>query len=437
MSYLLKFVKMKKRITLTLFAALLVIFPTVAQQKPTLREEVVMKKEFKNPPISARPKALWPWVNGNFSFSQITFEMEQAKQKGMGGFDIWDVGTSVDEKKLVPPGPPFLGDVSLQGIKHAVEEGDRLGLELGLISSSSWNAGGSWVKPEHGAMGLFRSDTIVTGPAEFHASIAFPEVLKKNDEHKSLTQLDATTGLPVFYKEVALLAHPINPDSLLQGGNAVVDLKQYLNSAQILKWNVPSGEWRIIRYVCAPTGQPLMIPSPKSNGLMLDHFSAEAQAANLDYIFKRLKTVLGTLKNRSLKYLYEDSYEVNSAVWTPLLPEEFEKKMGYSLIEFLPVLDGFSVGSKEATERFLYDFTKLLSDLIIDNHYTIGRVLSEKEGLGFYAEAGGPGKPIHNVPFEDLKALGSLTVPRGEFWNKHGQIDKLQIVKGIASAAHI
>ena len=428
---------MKKRITLTLFAVLVVILSTIAQQKPTTRAEGVMEKEFKNPPNSARPKALWPWVNGNFSFSQITYEMEQAKQKGMGGFDIWDVGTSVDEKKIVPPGPPFLGDVSLQGIKHAVEEGDRLGLELGLISSSSWNAGGSWVKPEHGAMGLFRSDTIVTGPLEFNASIAFPEVFQKKDENKSLIQLDATTGLPVFYKEVALLAHPINPDSLLQGGNAVVDLKQYLNSAQILKWNVPSGKWRIIRYVCAPTGQPLMIPSPKSNGLMLDHFSEEAQAANLDYIFKRLKTVLGTLKNRSLKYLYEDSYEVNSAVWTPLLPEKFEKKMGYSLIEFLPVLDGFRVGSTEETERFLYDFTKLLSDLIIDNHYTIGRVLSEKEGLGFYAEAGGPGKPIHNVPFEDLKALGSLTVPRGEFWNKHGELDKLQVVKGIASAAHI
>ncbi len=65
------------------------------------------------------------------------------------------------------------------------------------------------------------------------------------------------------------------------------------------------------------------------------------------------------------------------------------------------------------------------------------RQLSEKEGLGFYAEVGGPGKPIHNVPFEELKALGSLTVPRGEFWNRHDDLNKLQIIKSIASAAHI
>ncbi|MEJ7770208.1 MAG: hypothetical protein WKF89_20485 [Chitinophagaceae bacterium] len=42
--------------------------------------------------------------------------MQEAKAKGMGGFDIWDVGTFVDDKKIVPAGPPFMGDKSLQSI---------------------------------------------------------------------------------------------------------------------------------------------------------------------------------------------------------------------------------------------------------------------------------------------------------------------------------
>lgn len=103
----------------------------------------------------------------------------------------------------------------------------------------------------------------------------------------------------------------------------------------------------------------------------------------------------------------------------------------------MPVLDGHIVNDRETSERFTFDFTKLLSDLIIENHYALGKKIAAAEGLGFHAEAGGPGKPIHNVPFEDLKALGSLTVPRGEFWNKHPQTDLLQIVKGISSASHI
>jgi hypothetical protein len=172
---------MKAIIVLLFYFVFLALFPASAQEKTTAAKKGTLETGFKDPPVIARPKALWPWVNGNFSLSQITYEMEQAKQKGMGGFDIWDVGTTIDVAKLVPDGPPFLSDASLQGIRHAVEEGDRLGLEIGLISSSSWNAGGSWIKPEHGAMGLFRKDTIINGPVVFNAAIPFPFIAEKND----------------------------------------------------------------------------------------------------------------------------------------------------------------------------------------------------------------------------------------------------------------
>ena len=390
-------------------------------------QPVPLAEGFLNPPVIARPKALWPWVNGNFSLSQITFELEQAKQKGMGGFDIWDVGTNMNPDQLVPDGPAFLSDESVNAIAHTIREADRLGLEIGLITSSSWNAGGAWVKPEHGAMGLFRTDTLISGPVRFSGMLPlpqYPEVLKN-------------FGSSPFYREVALLACPYKEDSTLSGPQEIIDLGKIYGQSGEVNWEVPPGLWKITRYVCMPTGQQLAIPSAASRGLMLDHFSAPAQEANMQYVLNRLKSVLDTLNNRSLKYLYEDSYEVNSAVWTTDLPEQFEKRTGYSIIPYLPALDGYTLGSDELTERFLFDFTKLLSDLIIENHYRQGRKLAEAEGLGFYAEAGGPGKPIHNVPFEDLKALGSLTVPRGEFWNKHPQLDKLQIIKGIASASHI
>ncbi len=396
----------------------------------------LLEKGFKNPPLSARPKALWPWVNGNVDLSQVTYEMEEAKRKGMGGFDIWDIGTSMDPGKVVPSGPAFLSDESVQAIAFTIREADRIGLELGLTFSSSWNAGGSWVKPEHGAMGLFRRDTIVAGPVNFSAAIPFPAIPSTYHNQQNLLSIDSKTGLPVYYNEVALLAHPLNADSTIGSLSQVVSLKNLLNEKGEVSWKVPPGKWRIIRYVCAPTGQPLAIPSANSQGLMLDHFSAAAQKANMKYIFDRLLPVTGSLRNRSLKYLYADSYEVNSAVWTPLMPEEFHKRNGYSLINYLPLLDGFKVSADTST-RFLFDFRKTLSDLIIDNHYALGKKLCEEQGIGFVAEAGGPGQPIHNVPFEDLKALGALTIPRGEFWNKHPQLELLQIVKGIASASHI
>ncbi len=388
---------------------------------------------FHNPPVSARPKALWPWVNGNFSYSAITFEMEEAKEKGMGGFDIWDVGTNMNPDRIVPAGPPFLGDESLDAIAHAVREGNRLGLELGLISSSSWNAGGTWIKPEHGAMGLFRSDTVITGPAVFNGSLPFPHIPGEYGNRKTLVQRNGD-GLPVYYKEVATILHPLKNDSLLRSTDIRVIARDGSAPGSI---EIPAGKFRLVRYVCAPTGQPLMVPSENSVGLMLDHFSAEAQEANMNYILRRLKEKFPNLSEQSLRYLYEDSYEVNTAVWTGKLPEFFRSRKHYDVHSYLPALDGFTIENKNVTERFHFDFNKVLSDLIIENHYAKGRELAEKEGIGFYAEAGGPGQPIHNVPFEDLRALGALTVPRGEFWNKHPKLELLQIVKGISSAAHI
>ena len=51
------------------------------------------------------------------------------------------------------------------------------------------------------------------------------------------------------------------------------------------------------------------------------------------------------------------------------------------------------------------------------------------------AEAGGPGPPIWNTcPVDALKALGNVTIPRGEFWIKHRN---MFLVKEISSASHI
>jgi hypothetical protein len=386
--------------------------------------------------------ALWDWTNGNFSLSQITRELEEAKAKGMGGFDIWDVGTFVDEKKIVPAGPSFMSDPSLQAIGHAVREADRLQMRLGLITASSWNDGGSWVKPEQGAMGLFRSTLTVKGPQAFSGKLPFPSLPDKVQKRRMATLIDyGPDGLPTFYKEVGVIAIPAE--------GAALDSNQVLDSTQVivlsgkldttgkLTWQVPPGRWLITRYVCAPTGQPLMLPSPNSNGRIIDHFSGQATAAHLNFLIEKLENQLGPLRNRSLEYLYSDSYEVSTAIWTPALAEQFYKRVGYDMRPYLPVLDGKIVESHQISDRFLFDYKKLLSDLIIENHYALATAICNKHGLGYYAEAGGPGPPVHNVPFEDLRALGALTVPRGEFWRDHKDIEKLQIVKGIASAAHL
>ena len=70
-----------------------------------------------------------------------------------------------------------------------------------------------------------------------------------------------------------------------------------------------------------------------------------------------------------LQYMITDSWEAGAQNWTANLPQEFQKRRGYSMIPWLPVLTGHVIKSAEASEQFLFDFRKTLSDLVAEYHY--------------------------------------------------------------------
>ena len=394
---------------------------------------------FKNPPNEARPRGYWVLVNGNYSLSKMTDEIKEFKDKGMGGVDLWDVAGWVDENKVVPAGPQFMGEESMQAIAHGIREGKRLDMLMGFTLSSSWNAGGDWIKPEDGVMALYSSKTKLTGGQRIVEQLPFPDFAAK--EFQALQALD-TDSLPVNRKEVAVLAYPIfngEQPTIKQKISTAKDISKAVVNGK-LDWQAPSGDWIIERFVGIGTGQPLkdLVLTLMANA---DHFSKKAMDNNMEFLFAKLEDKLGDLKEAGLSYIYTDSYEANSGTWTADLPQQFEEKKGYSMLPYLPLLTDTSTTQSETKDRFLFDFNQVLSDLIIDNHYAYGVALSKEKGVGFIAEAGGPGPPVHNTPFESLRALGSLSAPRGEFWYDPGfgkaNIERLQIIKGPASAAHL
>lgn len=416
------------------FAALFLFLSTL-----TFSQVAELRQGFAEPPMDARPRGYWCLVSGAFSLSEMTNELKEYKDKGVGGLDLWDVAGWVDPDSAIIPGPPFMSDESLYALVHAIREAGKYGIDLGFTTASSWNAGGDWIPPELGVQGLFETEVMVQGPESVSLELPFPEIPELYRQNRPNILFKDENGLPTYYYEVAVLAFPANEDSTIAGTDEVINLSAQFNDG-VLTWDVPEGNWRIARFVGAGTGQPLMNPSPNSRGLMIDHFSAEATRFHLEYIIDKLEAELGDLSETALKYFYTDSYEANSAAWTRHMQQEFENRRGYDMTLYLPALRGYTIQDEETTERFLHDFRYTLSDMIIENHYQLSKEISAEHGVGFIAEAGGPGPPVHNVPFEALKALGSLSVPRGEFWfnrrDKHHEMET-QIVKGPASSANI
>lgn len=385
---------------------------------------------FNEPPVNARPGSFWDWLNGSITKEQITRDLEAMKAGGMRGAEIWDVAAAADPDGRVSSGPAFLGPESTRLIAHAIREADRLGLEIGIVASSGWNAGGSWVTPEHAGKGLYQTSTTVTGPKDFREELPLPKLPKYCPQDDQ--------GRPAYLREVAVLAVPHDKAKTLADVSQVIDLTKMLDSDGKLRWKVPAGEWDILRFVCMNHGQRLIVPSPNSNGPMIDFFDPRATEFHLHHILSTILKELGrdSFEGTSFKTLEFDSMELDGFTpWNGIMAAEFERRVGYSVIRHLPLFAGWKLKDDAATQQFHYDWRKLVSDLLIDSHYVTGRKFLAPYGVKLIAESGGPGPPIwQSNPVDGIKALGAVDIPRGEFWIRHRGIF---LVKEIASAAHV
>jgi len=396
---------------ITLFLSILFLLTQCNIQTPTKGK---LEEGFIKPPIENRPLAFWDWLNGYVDTSKLVFELEEMKAKGMQGAFIWDVGEYIYEGETasIPVGPRFLGDESLEYIRIALETGNRLGLNMGMIASSSWNAGGDWIEKEDASMELLNSTQIVRGPSKKKITIEKPENLVYDDN---------------AYWFISALALP-HAEELNYDINQAIILDEFTTGDQYIEWEVPEGRWKVISFFMCNTGQPLMVPSPNSIGPMIDHLSERATKNHFDTIISRLATV-STPENQ-LKFLEVDSYEVWSAVdWSPKLIKEFKSRYGYDPLPYLPLLRGYNSNNTEVDERFRGDYSRLVSDMMIENHFAQGTEISNKHGMKLFAEAGHGGYPR----VDPLKAFGNCDVPMGEFWNNQ----RFWVTKESASGANI
>ena len=155
------------------------------------RAEKILQEAWTNPPPVARLHAYWWWLNGNVTQAAITRDLEAMKEKGFGGALIMDSGgAEQDGNRPVPHGPDFASPEWRALFRHALREGNRLGLELALNIQSGWNLGGPSVTPPDAAKILCWTETALTGPG------------------RAVTNLPAPTARSGLLQEVAVVAVP-------------------------------------------------------------------------------------------------------------------------------------------------------------------------------------------------------------------------------------
>ncbi|MHC4084449.1 MAG: glycosyl hydrolase [Planctomycetota bacterium] len=211
----------------------------------------------------------------------------------------------------------------------------------------------------------------------------------------------------------------------------ILDLSSRFNKSGQLTWDVPEGNWYIIRVVCTNTGKRFATPSPNSDGYVVDYLSPASMRGHLESIFDQILKELGCNNFAGTGMVMSElgSPEINvDRAWTQDFRTKFRNYRGYDVVRYLPAVFGWTLKDEEYTERFMHDWKKTISDLMCDT-YKEANQCSHEYGLLMRAESGGPGGAA-----EGLKALGAVDIPQGEFWVRPW---KMYLVKMIACASHI
>ncbi len=225
---------------------------------------------------------------------------------------------------------------------------------------------------------------------------------------------------------------PFKPgDEDVAAGN-VIELTQRLEKDGTLRWDVPEGIWQVLRFGCTLNGGHVSFGCGW-DGYVLDYLDPNAIKSYWREVIDPLLDDIQPYLGKAFRGIETDSWEGGGLNWTASLPEEFKTRRGYDPVRFLPVFAGKIVDSREASNRFLYDWRKTIADEMADNHYGVMAALAATRGLVIHCEAGGP----HNTSFDALKNLGRCDWPMGEFWVPSGTQKSRNLMKGPASAAHI
>ncbi len=393
-----------------------------------------IRDDFQNPPDSARPGVYWYFMDGNLNREEMVKDLESMKKVGLGNLVFLEVNIGV------PRGPvDFMSDSWQELFAHAVHHAERLGIDITLGAGPGWTgSGGPWVTAEQSMQHLVFSTVETNGPGRFDdvlpipaqrstrwhqmrspfyedvAVYAFPtctSVIHDIDE-KALYERNPYTSMPGVKPYLPAPAdYPELDESSVIAPTQLIDLTGHLEPDGRLDWDVPSGEWTILRMGRRSTGASTR-PAPEP-GIGFDHDKFDKVALNdhfANYYGKLLERVGPRAAEHGWTTIHLDSWEMGAQNWTPTFCEEFKRRRGYDPRPYLVTFSGRAVQSVEASERFLWDVRLTAQELVLENYAGHLKTLGHKHGFELSIE------PYDMNPTADLDLGAVADVPMCEFW---------------------
>jgi hypothetical protein len=383
----------------------------------------------------------------------MTAELENMKEVGLNKVLFLEVDMGI------PKGPvQWMTEPWQNAFVQAVRDSERLGIDVKLGIGPGWcGSGGPWIKPENAMQHLVFSSVDLKGPQtvsqklpvpdhrhapfltmhhpfyEDFAVYAFPSTppVISDISEKALYKREPYTCFKYVKPYLPTAAHHAEPGA---GGviapDKIIDLTKNLKPDGTLEWDVPAGDWTVVRMGRRNNGAGTR-PAPRAaDGCESDKFDAKAIDFHLSkFVGVLLEKIGPRAKEHGLTNLHMDSWESGAQNWTSAFLDEFKKRRGYDAQPFLLTYTGRAVEGLEKSERFLWDMRLTAQDLVLENHAQRVKQYAHKHGFDLSIE------PYDMNPAGDLDLGAVADIPMGEFW--HNGNDSAFSVFEATSIAHV
>jgi len=239
------------------------------------------------------------------------------------------------------------------------------------------------------------------------------------------------TPLP-YWKDYLWPEQPeVDDKSLVIQDQQILDITQHMSPEGVLSWDVPKGEWIVLRMGMAPTGVTNGPASPEATGLEVDKMSKKWTAVHFDRFIGEILKRIPEADRKTFKVVVQDSYETGGQNFTDGMLKEFEQRYGYDPFPYLPVFRGYVVNSRMESDRFLWDLRRMIADKVAYDYVGGLREVSHQHGLTTWLENYGH----WGFPGEFLMYGGQSDEIGGEFWSQ-GELGDIEN-RAATSAGHI
>lgn len=335
---------------------------------------------------TSKPGVRWWWLGSAVDKQNLTWNMEQMAQKGIGALEITPIyGVQGNDSNNIS----FLSDEWKDMLSHCISEGKRLGIQIDMNMGTGWPFGGPTTPIDEAACRLVVVDTIVSKASL--ASYAAP--------------------MPLIKSKGAMI-----PDEYARQ----IFQRDYRTDKK--------GMRRMITLFESRTRQKVKRAAPGGEGYVVDHYDSLAVAHYLQK-FEGMPMP---------ETLFNDSYEVYNADWTPTLLREFKARRGYRLEDRMQeFVDG--------NAQVVSDYRETLSELLLKNFTEQWVAWAHRHGVKVRNQAhGSPANLIDLYAAVDIPEIEGFGLTdfgirglRTDSGLTRPNYSDLSMLKYASSAAHI